>query len=283
MTLLDGKALAKDLNQQLKDKIASLVTQGHRRPHLAVIHVGADEASDIYVSHKVRACSKANIESSRFDFDDKVSQATLLQKIDELNKNPEVDGILVQLPLPKQINADAVAQSISPTKDVDGFNPLNLGMLLRKTPTMRPCTPMGVMRLLEHYKINPTGKKAVIVGASNIVGRPMALELLMANATVTICHSKTQDIKEEVMRADIIVSAVGQPGLIKGDWIAPEAVVIDIGITRTKEGKLTGDVEFKKACENAAFITPVPGGIGPMTVAMLLENTFNSYCAKLSQ
>ena len=225
---------------------------------------------------KKRSCEKAGIRSLAYDLPANTSQQELLDIIDRLNADAEVDGILVQLPLPKQIDPQAVIERIDPKKDVDGFHPYNMGRLAIKMPLLRPCTPRGVMTLLEEYGIDPKGKKAVIVGASNIVGRPQALEMLLARATVTVCHSATADLAAEVAAADIVVAAVGIPNFVKGEWIKPGAVVIDVGINRLDSGKLCGDVEFATAAERAGFITPVPGGVGPMTVATLLQNTLDS-------
>ena len=230
----------------------------------------------MYVRNKKIACEKVGFQSLSYELPASTSQEELLKLVDELNANPEVDGILVQLPLPAQIDSQAVLERILPHKDVDGFHPYNVGRLVVKMPLMRPCTPKGVMTLLDAYGINPEGKKAVVVGASNIVGRPQMLELLLARATVTICHSKTQNLADEVAAADIVVAGVGIPNFVKGEWIKPGAVVIDVGINRLDNGKLCGDVEFDVAKERAAMITPVPGGVGPMTIATLLENTLHA-------
>ncbi|OWY39432.1 bifunctional methylenetetrahydrofolate dehydrogenase/methenyltetrahydrofolate cyclohydrolase [Xenophilus sp. AP218F] len=274
--LIDGKAVAEQLISKVGEGVAARLAAGKRAPALAVILVGNDPASAVYVGSKKRSCEKAGIRSLAYDLPAETSQDELLAIIDKLNADAGVDGILVQLPLPRQIDPQAVIERIDPKKDVDGFHPYNMGRLAIKMPLLRPCTPRGVMTLLEEYGIDPKGKKAVIVGASNIVGRPQALEMLMARATVTVCHSATQNLAEEVAAADIVVAAVGIPNFVKGEWIKPGAVVIDVGINRLESGKLCGDVAFDAACERAGFITPVPGGVGPMTVATLLQNTLDS-------
>ncbi|KMN34202.1 MULTISPECIES: bifunctional methylenetetrahydrofolate dehydrogenase/methenyltetrahydrofolate cyclohydrolase FolD [unclassified Chromobacterium] len=273
---IDGKAVAEKLIAKVGEGVQARVAAGKRAPALAVILVGEDPASAVYVGSKKRSCEKAGIRSLAYDLPANTSQQELLDIIDRLNADAEVDGILVQLPLPKQIDPQAVIERIDPKKDVDGFHPYNMGRLAIKMPLLRPCTPRGVMTLLEEYGIDPKGKKAVIVGASNIVGRPQALEMLLARATVTVCHSATADLAAEVAAADIVVAAVGIPNFVKGEWIKPGAVVIDVGINRLDSGKLCGDVEFATAAERAGFITPVPGGVGPMTVATLLQNTLDS-------
>lgn len=274
--LINGKEVSQQRLKMVADKVAERQTKGLRTPSLAVVLVGDDPASAVYVRNKKIACEKVGFKSLSYELSANTSQDTLLRLVDELNANPEVDGILVQLPLPKQIDSQAILERILPHKDVDGFHPYNVGRLVVKMPLMRPCTPKGVMTLLETYGINPEGKKAVVVGASNIVGRPQMLELLLARATVTICHSKTQNLAEEVAAADIVVVGVGIPNFVKGEWIKPGAVVIDVGINRLPDGKLCGDVEFDIAKERASMITPVPGGVGPMTIATLLENTLHA-------
>ncbi|PTU65900.1 bifunctional methylenetetrahydrofolate dehydrogenase/methenyltetrahydrofolate cyclohydrolase FolD [Chromobacterium sp. Panama] len=274
--LIDGKAVAEKLIAKVGEGVQARLAAGKRAPALAVILVGEDPASAVYVGSKKRSCEKAGIRSLAYDLPADTSQQALLDIIDRLNADAEVDGILVQLPLPKQIDPQAVIERIDPKKDVDGFHPYNMGRLAIKMPLLRPCTPRGVMTLLEEYGIDPKGKKAVIVGASNIVGRPQALEMLLARATVTVCHSATADLAAEVAAADIVVAAVGIPNFVKGEWVKPGAVVIDVGINRLDSGKLCGDVEFAAAAERAGFITPVPGGVGPMTVATLLQNTLDS-------
>ncbi|WP_107878573.1 bifunctional methylenetetrahydrofolate dehydrogenase/methenyltetrahydrofolate cyclohydrolase FolD [Neisseria animaloris] len=274
--LINGKEVSRQRLEILARKTAERRASGLHTPCLAVILVGNDPASAVYVRNKKLACEKVGFESLSYELPADTSQEALLKLVDELNGNAEVDGILVQLPLPKQIDSQAVLERILPHKDVDGFHPYNVGRLVVKMPLMRPCTPKGVMTLLEAYGIDVTGKKAVVVGASNIVGRPQALELLLARATVTICHSATQNLAEEVGAADIVVVGVGKPNFVKGGWIKPGAVVIDVGINRLEDGKLCGDVEFEVAKERASMITPVPGGVGPMTIATLLENTLHA-------
>jgi methylenetetrahydrofolate dehydrogenase (NADP+)/methenyltetrahydrofolate cyclohydrolase len=274
--LLDGKTLSDALIGSVADKVAERLAKGQRAPGLAVILVGLDPASTIYVRNKRNACRRAGIHSVSHDLPDTTTQAELLALIDALNDDAAIDGILVQMPLPKQIDPETVIERIHPDKDVDGFHPYNIGRLAVRMPTLRPCTPRGVMTLLRASGEELKGKQAVVVGASNHVGRPMALELLQVGCTVTICHSATRDLKAEVERADIVVAAVGRPGLVKGEWIKPGAMVIDIGINRLPDGKLCGDVDFAVAAERASWITPVPRGVGPMTVATLLENTLDA-------
>ncbi|KZE33923.1 bifunctional methylenetetrahydrofolate dehydrogenase/methenyltetrahydrofolate cyclohydrolase FolD [Crenobacter luteus] len=273
---IDGKAVAEQRIEAVREAVEARRAAGLRVPTLAVVLVGDDAASAVYVRNKKRACEKAGIRSLAYDLPSATTEAELLALIDELNANDEVDGILVQLPLPAHIDPQSVIERIDPHKDVDGFHPYNMGRLATKMPLLRPCTPKGVMTLLEHYGIDPKGQKVVIVGASNIVGRPQALEMLLARATVTVCHSATRNLADEVAAADIVVAAVGKPGFVKGEWIKPGAVVIDVGINRLDDGSLCGDVEFAAASERASYITPVPGGVGPMTVATLLENTLAS-------
>ncbi|MFC3625691.1 bifunctional methylenetetrahydrofolate dehydrogenase/methenyltetrahydrofolate cyclohydrolase FolD [Vogesella amnigena] len=274
--LIDGKAVAETLINRVREGVDARVAAGKRAPALAVILVGDDPASGIYVKNKKRSCEKAGIRSVAYDLPGSTSQEELLAIIDQLNADDSVDGILVQLPLPKQIDPQLVIERINPKKDVDGFHPYNMGRLAVKMPLLRPCTPRGVMTLLEEYGIDPKGKNVVIVGASNIVGRPQALEMLLARATVTVCHSATADLAAEVGRADIVVAAVGKPKFVKAEWLKPGAVVIDVGINRLADGSICGDVDFAPARDIASFITPVPGGVGPMTVATLLQNTLDS-------
>lgn len=274
--IIDGKEVARQRLSMLADRVTERKNKGLHTPCLAVILVGDDPASAVYVRNKKIACEKAGFESRSYEMPSETTQDELLALVDELNSNRDVDGILVQLPLPKQINSQAVLERILPHKDVDGFHPYNVGRLVVKMPLMRPCTPKGVMTLLESYGVEVEGKKAVVVGASNIVGRPQMLELLLSRATVTICHSKTRNLAEEVASADIVVAGVGIPNFVKGEWIKPGAVVIDVGINRLDNGSLCGDVEFETAKERAAMITPVPGGVGPMTIATLLENTLHA-------
>jgi methylenetetrahydrofolate dehydrogenase (NADP+)/methenyltetrahydrofolate cyclohydrolase len=236
--------------------------------------IGADPASQVYVGSKRRGCEEIGFKSDSYDLPIDCSESELLRLIDQLNNDDEIDGILVQLPLPKHINADKIIEHIAPHKDVDGFHPYNIGRLAQRNPQLRPCTPKGMMTMLKHADISVKGQEAVVVGASNIVGRPMALELLLAGCTTTVCHRMTKDLEFHVRRADILVVAVGKPNFIPGDWIKAGAIVLDVGINRLDNGKLVGDVEFEVAKEKAAWISPVPGGVGPMTVATLLENTF---------
>ena len=271
--IIDGKDLAAKMRKDIAATIRGRASHGLRKPGLAVILVGSDPASQIYVQNKRQACAEVDIESFYFHFPEETSEAELLAKIEALNTDNNIDGILVQLPLPQHIDCNRIIERILPTKDVDGFHPYNLGRLAQSRPALRPCTPFGIMTLLDSIHTIYPGRHAVIVGASNIVGRPMALELLMAGCTITICHSLTQDIKQHIEQGDIVVSAVGSPGLIKGAWIKPGATVIDVGITRLPDGRLVGDVEFDEAVKRAAWITPVPGGVGPMTVVSLLKNT----------
>ena len=271
--LIDGKAIALQLTDSIKEKVEDRKKRGLRPPGLAVILIGDDPASKVYVGKKRRDCDRIGFKSVSHDLPSSTSEQQLLSLIDELNDDPSIDGILVQLPLPEHINTDLVIERIRPDKDVDGFHPYNIGRLVQRIPLLRPCTPNGVMTLLESTGQPIRGKKAVIVGASNIVGRPMTMELLLAGCTTTTTHRFTEDLETEVRQADILVVGVGKPGLVKGDWVKPGAIVIDIGINRMNDGQLVGDVEFDIAKEHAGWITPVPGGVGPMTVATLLENT----------
>ena len=272
--LLDGKAIASALKQDLKAETALRLQNGKRRPGLAVVLIGADPASQVYVGSKRRGCEEIGFKSDSYDLPIDCSESELLRLIDQLNNDDEIDGILVQLPLPKHINADKIIEHIAPHKDVDGFHPYNIGRLAQRNPQLRPCTPKGMMTMLKHADISVKGQEAIVVGDSNIVGRPMALELLLAGCTTTVCHRMTKDLEFHVRRADILVVAVGKPNFIPGDWIKAGAIVLDVGINRLDNGKLVGDVEFEVAKEKAAWISPVPGGVGPMTVATLLENTF---------
>jgi len=278
--IIDGKSIAQEVKDEVKAAVEKRKKQGKREPGLAVILVGKDPASEVYVGHKRKACDEIGIYSRSYDLPSETTQHELISLIDELNADKNIDGILVQLPLPEHLDSSLVIERIHPDKDVDGFHPVNVGRLALRIPGLRPCTPFGVMRLLESTgETIPYGKHAVIVGASNIVGRPMMLELLLAGATVTIAHRFTKNTPELVASADIVVVAVGKPGLVKGEWIKPGATVIDVGVNRLENGKLVGDVEFEKAAERAAWITPVPGGVGPMTVAMLMKNTLTA-CEK---
>ena len=281
--LIDGKKVAARIQQQLKTQVEARIAQGFRAPSLATVLVGVDAASEIYVRNKRRTCEALGIRSEPLHLDAQVSQAELLAHIDRLNADDSVDGILVQLPLPPQIDSTAVIERIRPDKDVDGFHPYNLGRLAQRQPTLRPCTPYGVIELLKSVGETFHGKRATVVGASNIVGRPMALELMLAGATTTVCHRFTRDLASEVARAEIVVVAVGKPAMVRGDWIAPGATVIDVGINRLPDGSLCGDVEFAVAALRAAWITPVPGGVGPMTVTMLMANTLAAAKARVAR
>ena len=274
--IIDGKAIAAEVRNRVRGQVAARVAAGKRPPGLAVILVGQDPASEVYVRNKRRACEEVGIVSFAHDLPETVSQDDLLALIEDLNRDERVDGILVQLPLPMHIDTETVIETIRPDKDVDGFHPYNVGRLALRVPVLRPCTPRGVMSLLERTGQPIRGQDAVVVGASNHVGRPMGLELLLAGCTVTTCHRFTRDLPAHVARADIVVVAVGKPGIVRGDWIKPGAVVIDVGINRTEDGRLIGDVEFESARERAGWITPVPGGVGPMTVATLLQNTLEA-------
>ena len=274
--LLDGKALAARVTDEVKAAVDARVASGRRAPGLAVVLVGENAASQVYVRNKRRTTEAVGMRSYAHDLPADVSEARLLALIDELNANPDVSGILVQLPLPSHVDPERVTERIDPRKDVDGFHPYNIGRLVLKRPTLRPCTPYGCMKLLAETGEPLVGKHAVIIGQSNIVGRPMALELLMARCTVTVCHSATRDLPQVVRQGDIVVAGVGKPKFVAGDWIRTGAIVIDVGINRGADGKLVGDVHYASAAERAAAITPVPGGVGPMTIAMLLANTLTS-------
>jgi|TARA_B110000259_G_scaffold124567_1_gene141036 methylenetetrahydrofolate dehydrogenase (NADP+)/methenyltetrahydrofolate cyclohydrolase len=271
--IIDGKSIASELLDNIKEEIITRTNEGHRAPTLAVILIGENPASKIYVGRKIMACEKTGIKSITHNLKDDVTQDSLLTLITDCNQDKNIDGILVQSPLPSHINEEIIIAAINPKKDVDGFTPHNIGLLAIKSPVLRSCTPYGVIKMLNTLKINLEGLDAVVVGQSNHVGRPMLLELLLAKCTVTICHSKTTNLHEKISKADIIVSAVGVPNFIKGVWVKKGAIVVDIGISRLDNNKIVGDVEFEAAKENAAFITPVPGGVGPMTVATLMENT----------
>ncbi|MES9958268.1 MAG: bifunctional methylenetetrahydrofolate dehydrogenase/methenyltetrahydrofolate cyclohydrolase FolD [Sedimenticola sp.] len=274
--ILDGKAIASDIRQDIKAQVSQMVAEGQRPPGLVVILVGEDPASQVYVRNKQRSCEEVGFLSELKRLPAETSQEELLDLIDELNGRDEVDGILVQLPLPKQIDEEEVIERILPTKDVDGFHPYNFGRMALRMPTLRPCTPKGVMTMLERTGQDLEGLDAIIIGQSNIVGRPAALELLAARCTITVCHSRTKDLADKVRQADVVVAGVGRPNFVQGDWIKPGALVIDVGINRLEDGTLCGDVDFEAAKENAAWITPVPGGVGPMTIATLLENTLQA-------
>lgn len=271
--ILDGVKTADKIKSQVAEQIKTRKANGLPTPGLAVILVGDDPASATYVNHKQRACKAVGIYSQRHELPTDTSQSEIENLIYSLNDNPSVHGILLQLPLPNHIDSDTLLEKINPKKDVDGFHPYNLGRLTQKRPLLRPCTPYGVMTLLKETGEALEGKKAVVVGASNIVGRPMALELLLASATTTVCHRFTKNLDEIIRTADILISATGKHGLIQSDWIKQGATVIDVGFSRLSNGKITGDITFETACERASWITPVPGGVGPMTVATLLQNT----------
>ena len=274
--ILDGKSLAADLRGQIRSLVDARIAEGRRPPGLVVILVGENPASQVYVRNKRKACEQVGFHSELMQLPGSTSQTELLTVIDDLNDRDDVDGILVQLPLPEQIDPETVTERILPTKDVDGFHPYNIGRLVLRLPVLRPCTPKGIMTMLAHTGIDLMGKDAVIIGQSNIVGRPMFLELLMARCTVTVCHSKTKDLADKVRAADIVVAAVGVPRFVKADWVKTGAVVIDVGINRVEDGSLCGDVDTEAVSEVAGWITPVPGGVGPMTVATLLENTLQA-------
>jgi methylenetetrahydrofolate dehydrogenase (NADP+)/methenyltetrahydrofolate cyclohydrolase len=274
--LLDGKAVAAQLRASVARRAAEFAARHGRAPGLAVVQVGEDPASSVYVRNKRKSSVEAGIESFAHDLPASTPESQILALVHALNHDERVDGILIQLPLPKGVNADRVMDAVDPAKDVDGFHPVNTGLLAQKRPRLRPCTPFGVIKLAEAYGIALTGLRATVVGASNIVGRPMALELLLARSTVTVCHTGTRDLRAEVERAEVLVAAVGKAGFVPGEWVRPGAAVFDVGINRTASGKLVGDVGFERAAERAGWITPVPGGLGPMTIAMLLSNTVDA-------
>ena len=270
--VLDGKAVARKVRGEVAARAADFAARVGRPPGLAVVQVGEDPASSIYVRNKRKAAAEAAIASFAYDLPATTSESDLLALVERLNRDERVDGILVQFPLPKGLDATRIMDAIDPAKDVDGFHAVNTGLLAQKRPALRPCTPHGVIRLAQEYGIALRGLRATVVGASNIVGRPMALELLLAGATVTVCHTGTRDVRAEVERAEVVVAAVGRPHFIPGDWIRPGAAVFDVGINRDAAGRMVGDVEYERAAERAGWITPVPGGLGPMTIAMLLAN-----------
>jgi methylenetetrahydrofolate dehydrogenase (NADP+)/methenyltetrahydrofolate cyclohydrolase len=274
--IIDGKAVAKEVQKQIKEEVEGLERRWGLAPGLAVVVVGDDPASHIYVRNKEKACKEVGIKSFEHLLPATILEKELLSLVQQLNKDKNVHGILVQLPLPPHIRAEKVFETISPYKDIDGFHPMSQGMLMLGADGFRPCTPMGIMRLLAAVGCDPKGKNAVVVGRSSIVGKPVALMLLEKHATVTICHSRTVSLRDEVGRADILVVAIGKAGLVRGDWIKPGAVVIDVGVNRLPSGKLSGDVEFETAKNRASAITPVPGGVGPMTICMLLYNTLKA-------
>ena len=271
--IIDGKAIAQSIRTKLSEKVTARKEAGQRVPGLAVILVGADPASQVYVGSKRKACEEVGFISRSYDLETNCTEDELLNLIDSLNDDPTIDGILVQLPLPAHIEDSKVIERIRPDKDVDGFHPYNVGRLAQRIPVLRSCTPMGIMTLIKSTGVDTYGLDAVVVGASNIVGRPMTLELLLAGCTTTTCHRFTKNLEQKIRQADLVVVAVGKPGFIPGEWIKPGAIVIDVGINRLDNGTLVGDVQYDIAAQNASFITPVPGGVGPMTIASLLENT----------
>ena len=271
--IIDGKKIAEKIISEIKNKVITNQSEGITPPGLAVIQVGEDPASSVYVRNKRKACEEVGMKSFNYDLDQSTTQKELIDLVESLNSNAEVNGILIQLPLPTHINETIVIETINPSKDVDGFHPYTIGRLMQRIPLLRPCTAIGVITMLEAIEIDPKGMNAVIVGASNLVGRPLNLELLLKGATTTVCHKFTKNLKDHVMSADIVAVAVGKPNFIPGSWIKEDAIVFDIGINRDENGKLTGDVDFDSAKEKASWISPVPGGVGPMTVAMLIKNT----------
>ena len=271
--IIDGKKIAEKIISEIKNKVITNQSEGITPPGLAVIQVGEDPASSVYVRNKRKACEEVGMKSFNYDLDQSTTQKELIELVESLNSNAEVNGILIQLPLPTHINETIVIETIKPSKDVDGFHPYTIGRLMQRIPLLRPCTAIGVITMLEAIEIDPKGMNAVIVGASNLVGRPLNLELLLKGATTTVCHKFTKNLKDHVMSADILAVAVGKPNFIPGSWIKEDAIVFDIGINRDESGKLTGDVDFDSAKEKASWISPVPGGVGPMTVAMLIKNT----------
>jgi methylenetetrahydrofolate dehydrogenase (NADP+)/methenyltetrahydrofolate cyclohydrolase len=280
--ILDGKAVAAKERTKSAARAADFISKFGRAPGLAVVKVGEDPASAVYVRNKRKACEECGIASFAHDLPATTTRDALIALIKTLNADDRVDGILLQLPLPKGLDSTEIMDTIDPAKDVDGFHPTNTGLLAQKRPGLRPCTPWGVIRLAKEYQLELTGLRAVVVGASNIVGRPMALELLLARSTVTVCHTGTRDLRGEVERAELVVAAVGKAAYIPGEWIRDGAIVFDVGINRSTDGKLCGDVEYAAAAERAAWITPVPGGVGPMTIAMLLSNTVDAALARMS-
>ncbi len=276
MNLIDGRAVASRLRARLKEEVKGLQAEKGITPGLGVILVGEDPASKVYVGMKEKACKEIGIRSYVYRLPQDTSEEEILRLIDYLNKNPEVNGILVQLPLPGHVSTEKVLESVSPDKDVDGFHPYNVGRLVAGNPSFIPCTPLAIIKLLDEYGIPIEGKEAVVVGRSNIVGKPISLLLLQRNATVTICHSRTRDLPAVIHRAQILVVAVGRARMVKGEWIREGAVVIDVGVNRLEDGSLCGDVDFREASKRASFITPVPGGVGPMTITMLLHNTIQA-------
>jgi len=271
--IIDGKQIANEILLEIKETISKATMKGKQPPGLAVIQVGENSASKIYIKNKRIACSKVGFKSFNYDLPEQTSEKELIELVVSLNSNPEVNGILVQLPLPPQINETIIIETIEPIKDVDGFHPYTIGRLMQRIPILRPCTAIGVMTMLDSIGADPIGKHVVIVGASNLVGRPLALEFLLRGATTTVCHRFTENLEHFVRQADILAVAVGKPNVVLSEWIKKDAIVLDIGINRNKKGNITGDVDFEIAKEKASWISPVPGGVGPMTVAMLIKNT----------
>ena len=271
--IIDGKQIANETILEVKETISKATMKGEKPPGLAVIQVGENSASKIYIKNKRIACSKVGFKSFNYDLPEQTSEKELIELVVSLNSNPEVNGILVQLPLPPQINETIIIETIEPIKDVDGFHPYTIGRLMQRIPILRPCTAIGVMTMLDSIGADPIGKHVVIVGASNLVGRPLALEFLLRGATTTVCHRFTENLEHFVRQADILAVAVGKPNVVLSEWIKKDAIVLDIGINRNKKGNITGDVDFEIAKEKASWISPVPGGVGPMTVAMLIKNT----------
>lgn len=274
--IIDGKTIAQQVRNEVAARVQQRLAEGKRAPGLAVVLVGENPASQIYVASKRRSCEEVGFISRSYDLPATTTEGELLGLIDQLNNDNEIDGILVQLPLPAGIDNIKVLERIHPDKDVDGFHPYNVGRLCQRAPTLRPCTPRGIVTLLERYGVDTFGLNAVVIGASNIVGRPMSMELLLAGCTTTVTHRFTKNLRHHVENADLVVVAVGKPGFIPGEWIKPGAIVIDVGINRLESGKVVGDVEYDAAAERASFITPVPGGVGPMTVATLIQNTLQA-------
>jgi len=271
--IIDGKQIANEIILEIKKTISKATMKGEKPPGLAVIQVGEDSASKIYIKNKRIACSKVGIKSFNYDLPEQTSEKELIELVVSLNSNPEVNGILVQLPLPPQINETIIIETIEPIKDVDGFHPYTIGRLMQRIPILRPCTAIGVMTMIDSIGVDPLGKHVVIVGASNLVGRPLTLEFLLRGATTTVCHRFTENLEHFVRQADILAVAVGKPNVVLSEWIKKDAIVFDIGINRNKKGDIIGDIDFETAKEKASWISPVPGGVGPMTVAMLIKNT----------
>lgn len=274
--IIDGKEVAQHIRKEVSEEVRKLKEKTGIVPGLAAVLVGSNPASEIYVRNKRKACGEAGIYSEEYKLPEETTESDLLSLIKELNEDKKIHGILVQLPLPKHINEAKILRAVSPSKDIDGFHPENVGYLVEGNPRFIPCTPHGIIKLLDYYKIEMQGKEAVVVGRSNIVGKPVSLLLLHRHATVTICHSRTKPLEDVTRRADILVAAIGRANFITGDMVKEGVVVIDVGINRNPDGKLTGDVDFEKVKEKASYITPVPGGVGPMTIAMLLWNTWSS-------